>query len=151
MDACRIIHLRSIYEGSYLLPAPIVGVIKSQSPSLKSSSANTRLRNNGGKHFVKMSRHIINPQPKRTPAVILEIRETLYGRAFCISSASCLRDNHVINDILNWSRSRRPLQGATWWYLHPNSLSRLEDCLLAQGMYPNWEPHWMWCERAHST
>jgi predicted N-acetyltransferase YhbS len=65
---------------------------------------------------------------------------------FCILSENCLREDHVIDEILKWFRSQRPLQGAIWWYLHPDPPSELDARLFARGICPNWKPHWMWCD-----
>lgn len=65
---------------------------------------------------------------------------------FCIPSEKSLQDDHVVDEILTWYRSQRPLQGAVWWYLHPGTPLKLGARLFARGVCPNWDPIWMWCD-----
>jgi GNAT superfamily N-acetyltransferase len=66
-----------------------------------------------------------------------------------IPSEESLRDDQQIVDILNWYQDRKHLskaRGAIFWYLHETLPVTLGARLFAQGVGPNWNPLWMWCE-----
>ena len=68
------------------------------------------------------------------------------SKHFTVPSEESLQDDELLGSILDWYRKQIPLSGAIVWYLHHMPPINLGARLYARGVWPNWEPHWMWCE-----